>query len=74
MVFNRAPAEWQVDACWVLLERVEEGLAVGAKADSHAVSHEMTLDHPVALCGYTPSGSGVKLRNPVAVANPKGRE
>ena len=61
MVFNRAPAERQVHACRILFESVEQRLAVDAESDPHAVSNEVTLEHPVALMPICPIGSGVKV-------------
>ena len=45
MVFNRAPAERQVQACRILFESVEQRPTVDAESDPHAVRNEVALTH-----------------------------
>jgi hypothetical protein len=54
VVFNRAPAEGQVQAYRILFESVEKRPTVGAESDPHAVSNEVALEHPVAHHADTP--------------------
>ena len=49
MVFNRAPAERQLQACGILFGSVEERPAVDAEPDPHAVGDEVALEHPSVI-------------------------
>jgi hypothetical protein len=57
-MFNRAPAEWQVQAYGILFESADERCVVDAEADSHAVGDEMTLEsrHAIRAAVTVPCG------------------
>ena len=65
MIFNRAPAERQVQAYRIVFESVEQRPAVDAESDPHAVRNEVTLEHPVVprVTIRQPRTEGIAIRD-----------